>query len=278
MDIELSTGRPRSVAISRVVRENIRDVTLFFRRQPDSPTAAPGQFFMVWVPDVDEIPLSASWSDDEHIGLTVRPVGEATQRLVRMRPGDYIGIRGPFGRSFSVTGDAAIVVGGGVGMAPLRPLVYALLASLKQVTVLIAARTRDELLFHDEMLRIAESDSRLRTQVATDDGSLGFHGLATDCLTALLEQQTADVIYACGPERMMYEVYRIALRHEIPIQLSLERYMKCGCGLCGSCALDPTGHLVCLDGPVFTGSTLASIVEFGKYSRDATGARIDEIR
>jgi len=259
--------------IDRIVRENARDVTIRLLTGDREPAPKPGQFFMVWVPDTDEIPLSISRIGPGFIELTVRPVGDATNRLATMRHGDYVGLRGPLGNSFTLSDGRVIVVGGGIGMAPLRPLVHILCSCSQHVTVLVAARTRDELLFVDEFSELKSSNEHLDLAVATDDGSSGFHGLATDLLKHILNRDQPDMIYTCGPEAMMYGVLQLALTYNVALEASLERYMKCGCGLCGSCALDNTGHLVCVDGPVFTQQELVLIEEFGKYTRDATGMR-----
>ena len=105
---------------------------------------------MVWVPGVDEIPMSiSSWNSPE-MGITVQSIGEATQALVSMSQGDWIGVRGPFGNPFSIDSKKALVVGGGVGIAPLRPIVYNLLDSDSKVTLVIAAKTKNDLIFIEE--------------------------------------------------------------------------------------------------------------------------------
>jgi dihydroorotate dehydrogenase electron transfer subunit len=80
-------------------------------------------------------------------------------------------------------------------------------------------------------------------------------------------------MYTCGPELMMVGLYDLAKKRKIGFQASLERFMKCGCSICGTCAMDPTGQLVCADGPVFTGEQLAKLTDFGKYLRDAVGMK-----
>ncbi len=269
MNVEARLGSPTSVRIKDVRAENSRTRSLIF----ESPmwNVQPGQFVMVWVPGIDEIPMSISYWDPPIVGVTVRPIGDATQRLVSMSSGDWIGVRGPFGNGFSIIHGDVLVVGGGVGMAALRLLIYNLLDHGSKVTVLIAARTRDDLLFFDEMRSL--SHNKLRLEVATEDGSLGFRGLATEVAENLIASSKFDMIYTCGPELMIYEIYRLARHRGISLQASLERYMKCGCGICGSCAMDPTGDLVCIDGPVFDDIQLARIEEFGHYSRDLTGRK-----
>jgi dihydroorotate dehydrogenase electron transfer subunit len=215
--------------------------------------------------------MSVSLWNSPNVGITVLPVGEATQALVSIVEGQWLGIRGPFGDHFDLQSGRALVVGGGIGIAPLRFLVYRLREAGADVTFLIAARTANDLIFANEFSR--QAGKKLRVKTATDDGSAGFKGLATDAVEDLVRSAKFDVMYACGPEKMMAGLHTIANERRIQFQASLERFMKCGCGICGSCALDPTGDLVCLDGPVFTGARLSQLSEFGKYSRDSTGAK-----
>ncbi len=271
MDIERLVGNPESVRVSSVREENRRARTLFFPVKRRDVKVQPGQFFMIWVPGVDEVPMSVSFWESPHAGVTVLPVGEATQALVSMSKGQYIGVRGPFGNHFEVQPERALVVGGGIGMAALRLLVYSLFEVSKHVTLLMAARTADDLIFVDEFTKLARKGLVLK--LATDDGSAGFKGLASDAAESIISKSDFDIMYTCGPELMMVELCKIAYRKGIQIQASLERFMKCGCGICGSCALDTTGDLVCLDGPVFSWNQLAKISEFGNYCRDSTGAK-----
>ncbi|MFW9806854.1 MAG: dihydroorotate dehydrogenase electron transfer subunit, partial [Candidatus Thorarchaeota archaeon] len=165
----------------------------------------------------------------------------------------------------------ALVVGGGVGMAPLRPLINTLLKKGTEVTVLIGAKTKHELLFFEEFSR--NKNSNLKVLVSTDDGSEGFKGLATEAVREILDKINFDSVYTCGPELMMHGLYEMVKDRKILFQASLERFMKCGCGICGTCALDPTGSLVCVDGPVYTGDRLTEISEFGRYHRNAMGLK-----
>ncbi|MCX8162892.1 MAG: hypothetical protein N3E44_07940, partial [Candidatus Bathyarchaeota archaeon] len=121
----LEKHRRRVTSIARRVDECIDTVSLYV---PDrlSIDSTPGQFLMVWIPGVDEIPLSISYADGGMVGVTVRGIGEATRRLCSFQPGDRIGIRGPLGRGFTVRKGRSLIVGGGIGVAPLRYLVYRL--------------------------------------------------------------------------------------------------------------------------------------------------------
>lgn len=272
MRTEHLMGNATSVKVKERVEENPSTVSLYFDL-PDSYSAIqPGEFLMIWVPGVDEIPMSISFWQPPTAGVTVKRIGEATEALVGKIVGDWIGVRGPFGRPFHVEigSESALVVGGGVGVPPLRFLLNELLSREIRTTVVVAAKTKDELILYDFL---KQDRDLLRVEIATDDGSRGFKGFATELAEDLLLDNQYDTIYTCGPELMMAGLHKIAKRSGIKIQASLERFMKCGCGICGTCALDPTGELVCKDGPVFNGDELDRISEFGVYYRDATGVK-----
>jgi dihydroorotate dehydrogenase electron transfer subunit len=271
MTINERMGNSTSVRVSEVIQENKDSVTLMFQHEVEDLDIRAGQFLMIWIPGIDEVPMSVSFWEPPVIGVSVLPIGEATEALASCKVGDWIGIRGPFGTSYSRTVDRALVVGGGIGAAPLRPLVYELLVRKAEVTLLLAARTESSLLYLQEFSSL--EDNGFHLEVATDDGSRGFKSLATEAAQRLIETNNYDVIYTCGPELMMHGLYRLAQESGIPLEASLERFMKCGCGICGTCALDPTGALVCLDGPVFTGEQLAEISDFGNYDRDEVGRK-----
>jgi dihydroorotate dehydrogenase electron transfer subunit len=269
MDIEAGMGNPRSLRVYKTRGETSRTVTLQFR-DPNLSSVDPGQFFMVWVPGVDEIPMSLSFWEQPLLGITVQAIGTATTALSRLETGQWVGFRGPFGRPFSLNSEKALIVGGGVGIAPLRPLVDSLLERGTEVMLVVAARTEaDLILFNYDKQKL----SNFSLEIATDDGTRGLKALAPVVVERLLEKNEYDRVYACGPEPMMYKIVRMAQEHGISVEASLERYMKCGCGICGTCAMDSTGHLVCVDGPVFTGTELEKIDEFGQYCRGATGTK-----
>jgi len=252
---------PLNAVIKEVIKETPTITTLRFDIEP---VAIPGQFFMVWIHGVDEIPMALSHPD----GITVLRVGEASTALSRMRTGDSIGIRGPFGNGFELTGQQIMIIAGGVGGAPLLPLAYKMRTLGSDITILTGARTSEELLFKNEFARSGI------VRVATDDGSKGHHGIITDLLSEY-DLEDFDMFYICGPELMMKRVLDIlhAKGLEARSQFSLHRYCKCGIGVCGSCTIDPSGLRVCRDGPVFFGDMLINS-ELGKYRRDAAGKRI----
>jgi dihydroorotate dehydrogenase electron transfer subunit len=173
-----------------------------------------------------------------------------------------LGIRGPFGNGFPEK-DGTLAIAGGVGAAPIRPLVMLGLVD----GLIMGARTADELLV------IPELTLKSRVLVATDDGSSGFHGPVTGLLKEISLPDYRQVC-VCGPEKMM-KAALLALDTAGMAggsYFSLHRYMKCGIGVCGSCCIDPDGRRVCRDGPVFPGDSLLDS-ELGKYTRDASGRK-----
>jgi dihydroorotate dehydrogenase electron transfer subunit len=246
---------PLGVKIAGVKRETPSVSTIRFDR---SFSFIPGQFVMVWVPGVDEVPMALSSAD----AITVQNVGEATAALAGLSPGDLIGIRGPFGNGFPLI-RGALAIAGGLGAAPLLPLAEAGYID----TFILGAKTGSDLLFLDRLSSCAE------VHVMTDDGSLGTKGFAVQGLDGL-DLSGYPLIAVCGPELMMAGVLGClrAAGRAGDSWFSLHRYMKCGCGVCGSCCIDPTGARVCREGPVFPGSELGG-TEFGRYHRDGSGRK-----
>jgi len=252
--------RPINLEITERVREGEGVVTLFFDRDFD---VSPGEFGMFWVRGIDEIPMSFAYPD----GVTVRGVGEATNAMASMEEGDEMGVRGPFGTSFEVPDEDVVIVGGGTGMAPVALLTEAASARGADVTTLIGAGTANEVVFEGRL----SSDADVR--VATEDGTAGYEGLVTGLLDEVLDEKGEPAnVASCGPEPMMSAVLDMFDDRPEGVQLCLERYMKCGIGVCGSCCIDDSGSPVCSDGPVYRGDELQN-GEFGVYHRDAAGRR-----
>ncbi|HUV23825.1 MAG TPA: dihydroorotate dehydrogenase electron transfer subunit [Methanomassiliicoccales archaeon] len=252
----------RSVlTIEEVVKETEDIVTLRFRYDGHF---LPGQFLMLWIPGVDEIPMSISYLGRMK-GVTVKRVGEATKALCALEEGDQIGIRGPFGQGFAISEKRTLCVGGGVGMAAVMPAVSSF-KDRRLVDVAIGAPTKSELLFEDRAIGNCR-----QVFISTDDGSKGFHGTVVEMVKPLLASGEYQMILGCGPEMMLDALHKICLEVGVDSQLSLERFIKCGVGLCGSCAID--GIRVCADGPVFWGSELTKYYEFGKCKRDQSGRK-----
>lgn len=248
--------------LSRIRKSGEGCSTLIFRAEME---AAPGQFAMVWVPGVDEVPMSLSHIAKGEIGITVKAVGEATEALCSLQKGDRVRIRGPFGRGFTMKGENPLIVAGGVGSAPLLALAAAMAEDGVRSTVIIGAKRKAELVLIDEF-----KDIGLDILMASDDGSVGFHGTAAELLGETLDAKgDYDAVYACGPEQMLDSVAKIAKKWNIWGQAALERIMKCGIGVCGSCAIN--NRLVCKDGPVFDFAELTDLKEFGSVKRAPSG-------
>jgi len=229
-----------------------------------SAPAYPGQFIMVWIPGVDEVPMSLSYLGDRK-GITVKNIGEATKALTSLQVGDRVVVRGPYGRGYHVPQGKVLAVGGGTGMASLLPALERITAT--EVHTAIGARNAGELLFEERSKRTSA-----QVRVSTDDGSKGFHGNAVQLAKEMMSETRYDMVLGCGPEKMLFFLHQLCSEMNVPCQMSLERYMKCGAGLCGSCAMD--GKRVCREGPVFTGEELAEMKEFGKQRRDECGGRL----
>lgn len=264
-------NRPRIVRILRVIEESSTVRSLIFKDDLCSK-AKPGQFMMVWIPGVDEIPMSISMMKDDLAGLTVRKVGEASNALFNMKVGSMIGIRGPYGNSFTIARGNVMLVGAGTGLAPLMPLLEILAKQSTSIYVIIGGKTIDEFIFVNRVRDIL-SRTNGKMIITTEDGSYGMRGLATDAMLPILKEKSINMIYTCGPELMIKKVFEIAQEFNIPIQASLERVMKCGIGICGSCCIGK--YNVCKDGPIFDSLMLKEVRdEFGFFKRDHSGKRV----
>ena len=232
--------------------------------------ANPGQFLMLWIPRVDEIPLSIMNADDGKVSVAVKAVGDATKALHGMKIGDTIGVRGPFGNSFTENRGKILMVGGGTGTAPLLFLAKKLAAKAERLSFVTGAKTKDELLFVNELDKLCTEESAIAT---TEDGSYGLKCLATEPLEKLLDKEKFDMIYTCGPEPMVRKVFEFAEQRKIALEASLERLMRCGIGLCGSCVIGK--YRVCRDGPVFNAAQLSEVKdELGTSKLGFDGNRI----
>jgi NAD(P)H-flavin reductase len=220
----------------------------------------PGQFSMLYAYGVGEVPISISGCNgDGTLEHTVRAVGAVSRALHDAVPDTVLGARGPFGTTWGLddaTGHDLVIVAGGIGLAPLRPVVLGALArraAYRRVILVAGARTPGEFLFRAELDRWAACDD-LDVELTVDrpapgwDGAVGF---VTEPLSRLRLDPDRTTAFLCGPEPMMRFSTGILRRQGVAaqrIRLSLERAMKCGIGLCGHCQLGPL--LVCRDGPV----------------------------
>lgn len=241
-------------------------------------SARPGQFAMVWVPGSYELPMSVMVAPGEgRAAFTVRRHGPASTSLYNVNRGDRIGVRGPYGNSFDVRDGRLLLVGGGTGLVPLMRLASHAGAGGSggnhRITLVMGARTESEVFFEDMATRMLSACPGSRVVVCTDDGTRGTKGLVTDVVDGMLAADGAgsfDAVYTCGPEPMMYKVMQSAHKGGIFAQASLERVMKCGAGICGSCVAGP--DVVCRDGTVFDADhLLRANPEFGRTYRDKSG-------
>src|SRR3989304_1642169 len=232
--------------------------------------AKPGQFLMLWIPGVDEIPLSILHAGDGEASVSVKLVGDATRHLHEMKRGETVGVRGPFGNSFTENTGKVLLVGGGTGTAPLLFLAKRLGGKAELLSFVIGAKTKSELIFLRELGKVCTEEAVVST---TEDGSYGMQCLATKPLENLLKKKSFGMIYTCGPEQMMRKVFDLAEKRKLPMEASLERLMRCGIGLCGSCVISK--YRVYRDGPVFNSAPLREVkAEFGISKLGFNGGRI----
>jgi anaerobic sulfite reductase subunit B len=228
------------------------------------PAFAPGQFAMLTAYGIGEVPISLSGLVDTGDGRarrlvhTLRAVGAVTTALHATQPGGVVGVRGPYGTTWDVpsaAGRDVVIVAGGIGLAPLRPVVLAVVAERSRygrVALLVGTRTPADLLYPDELRRWAEAGVDVGVTVdRPDDGWTGHVGVVTTLLPNARVDPANTVAFVCGPEVMLRFTAQALVAQGIPaerVRVSLERNMRCGVGWCGHCQLGPL--LVCRDGPV----------------------------
>jgi len=245
--------------------ENIR--TFVFKGTLNSK---PGQFCMLWIPGVDEKPFSIARDYDGEIWLTICKVGPATEKLFEYKKGDKIGLRGAYGHPFSVENKKKVVlVGGGYGTAPLHFTATEHSNNGCDVTMIIGSRSENLLIWTDKC-----EESGFRTLVATNDGSRGVKGFTTHILEDLLKSEKIDLVQTCGPEKMMKAIAEMCLEKNIPCEVSIERYMKCGFGICGQCVTE-SGEKMCQTGPCVSAEKALSYPDFGSYHRGPEGQKVE---
>lgn len=255
---------PMVPVIARVTRriQNLNDVVSFEMEVDGWQGFAPGQFNMLSVFGVGEVPISISGpiSDNSKIIHTIRDVGPVSHALCGLTKGAVIGLRGPYGAPWPVEkakGRDVVVIAGGLGLAPVRPILFELIENrgdYGKVTLLYGARSPSEILFTEEL---GQWRSRLDfgVEVTVDRGAESWHGhvgVVTSLLRSADFSPENTTAFVCGPEIMM----RFAANGLVDmgvaatdIHLSMERNMQCGIGLCGHCQLGPV--FVCKEGPVF---------------------------
>ncbi len=212
----------------------------------------PGQFVIVHrAPGAERIPLTIADADPERgtITLVIQAVGKSTEDLVALQPGDAIAdVAGPLGRATELLDHGrAVCVGGGVGTAVVHPIALGLAARGVEVISVIGGRSREWVIFEDELRRAGE------VITCTDDGSYGRPGFVTDALRDVIEAGGVDAVYAVGPVPMMRAVAEVTRPYGVPTFASLNAIMLDGTGMCGGCRVAVGGKTVyaCVDGPEF---------------------------
>lgn len=255
---------PRPFVV-REFREETHDtftLTLAPQEANGAPAFEPGQFNMLYVFGVGEVPVSISGDPGrpEILVHTVRAVGGVTKALQKLGPGDVVGVRGPFGSAWpvdKVEGKDVVLITGGIGLAPLRPAVYKILGQRERIgkfALLYGARTPKDVLYR-EHLEQWRSKLDLQVRVTVDNASRDWHG-TVGVVTILIHKARFDpantIAMVCGPEIMMrftvQELIKEGMREQ-DIYVSMERNMKCAVGFCGHCQYGP--NFICKDGPVF---------------------------
>ena len=255
------------VTIEKVVDETPTVRTLYFSDDVMS-NVLPGQFAMVWIPGINELPMSVMISNESgKAAFTVRKHGLASTGLFNIKTGEKIGVRGPYGNAFDIKQGKLLLVGGGTGLVPMMRLLTHVKPT-DDVTVLIGAKSKDEVFFENLANELLKNTSH-KVIVCTDDGSYGEKGFVTDVVEKLVNESNFDGVYTCGPEIMMYKTVQSAHSRGIFVQASLERMMKCGVGICGSCCVGE--DLACKDGTIFDGNHLSQNKEFGHTHRNKAG-------
>jgi anaerobic sulfite reductase subunit B len=247
-------------------REDTDDTVTLTLDHPSSPlpTFQPGQFAMLTSYGVGEVPISLAGTEPDsgyarRLVHTLRAVGAVTRALHATREGQVVGVRGPFGAGWDVASAAGrdlVIVAGGIGLAPLRPVVLAALAERSRfgrVVVLVGARTPADLLYPDEMsIWDGHPDVSVAVTVDRPNSAWSGHvGVVTTLIGPAAFDPANSVAFVCGPEVMMRFVARALVDRGMPadrVRVSLERNMHCGTAWCGHCQLGPL--LVCRDGPV----------------------------
>jgi len=254
----------QAYTIQRVVRETFDTFSLELEPQSGGGEFkfAPGQFNMLYVYGVGEVPISISGDPSKEKPLihTTRAVGTVTKAMKNLKVGDTIGIRGPYGSSWPVKeaeGYDVVIVAGGIGLAPLRPVIYYLLQHRNKygrIVLLYGTRTPEDMLYRKQLEKW-RSRFDLETYLTVDRATGSWRG-NVGVVTTLIGRAPFDPLHSvavvCGPEIMMrYTVLELLKRgvDEEKTYISMERNMKCGIGLCGHCQLGSS--FVCKDGPVY---------------------------
>ncbi len=267
MDVTKFDTRPQALEIKRIESENKNTRTYVFEYELKSK---PGQFVMLWIPGVDEKPFSIAWDNGREFALTICRVGPVTEQLFKYQVGQKLGVRGPFGTAYQFdAGENLALVAGGYGAAPMYFVAQEATEIGCQIEFILGARSEDLLIYTEKISQLDNCNLHL----ATDDGSRGHKGLVTEVLAEVLDSESVDRVFSCGPERMMKAVGELSEEKNVDCSLSVEKYMKCGFGVCGQCCIDDSGARACVEGPVMNWRQVKNLKEFGNYHRDGQGKK-----
>lgn len=252
---------PKTFQIHKVIKETYDTYTIELSGQDCKSNFIfkPGQFNMIYVFGIGEVPISISSSSENtsHIAHTTRSIGAVTNAINALRAGDTVGIRGPFGSNWPLEkaiGKDVIIVAGGIGLAPLRPAIYHLLSNrekYRKVTILYGTRTPLDILYTNELEKWKSMDVYI-TVDRTDDKWRGNIGVVTTLIPQAAFDPKNTLAMICGPEIMMrFTIQALQSKgiSDTDIYISMERNMKCAIGFCGHCQFGPA--FICKDGPVF---------------------------
>ncbi len=266
---KMKNNIPQSIPIKKIIQETPFVKTFVFEH---ALNAKPGQFVNLWIPRVDEKPMSIAYSDEKEFWVTMFAVGPFSKRMHHLKVGDMVGVRGPYGTHFKFEkGQHLVLMAGGYGAAPLYFLAAEAVKQNCTIDFVIGARSQEHLLYLERIRKLPN----VTLHIATDDGSVGEKGYNTLILERLLDAHAKgkkiDNVYTCGPEMMMKKISDMCFKAGVSAQISIERYMKCGFGVCGQCCVDPKGLRMCKEGPVVNNELAQKITEFGKFHRDKVG-------
>ncbi len=240
--------------ISKKSEELCKDHYLL-KIKADDIISSPGQFVNIKISEMTDPLLRRPFSIHNHengmIEIVFRVVGKGTKILRELERPEAVDVLGPFGRGFSpIKNGSTLLIGGGVGNAPLYYLAKKLKANGNRVVYLYGSKSKDLVFLHDKFQ--SASDEFI---LATDDGSLGKKGMITEYARELLNNSSFDHVYSCGPEVMQKTVVQLMKGKASPVEVSLEKNFGCGFGVCYGCTLETEDGLkrTCVDGPVFDG-------------------------
>ena len=271
----------KSFKLKEISGSNERKILKFIIQHAE---IMPGQFFMLNFNGCQK-PFSVySYKKTDlstgEVSFMIENRGSCSNKMLDACPGDYFGLTGPLGCGFNLNSYSRfLLLGGGIGVAPvLFAAEYLSYNSINSsgITVIIGENTAPKIIYKDAIDKL-HAGGRTSCSLYTVDGSCGSKGFPTDNLQKILSDKSFDTVLICGPEKMITAClkYTDTLIKDKDIQICMERYMKCGLGLCGSCVIDNIGLRVCAEGPVFNYNLLRNSKEFGFYKRDSSGTKIN---